>query len=122
MSAISKSLSFVSGPALLALVLTAGPAEATISKTEQTACDVLNEGCEDNCFEKARECGRTDSADYDRCRKDCSTICDYKRSDCLRDADKDAPKPIRPLPKKDLPELQPEGTKPKAPKGDIQQQ
>lgn len=122
MSAVSKALSFVFGLALL--VLTAGPAEATISKTEQTACDVLNEGCEDNCFDKARECGRTDSDDYDRCRKDCSTICDYKRSDCLRDADKDAPKPIRPLPKKDLPELQPVEPKmqPKVqPEGGVQQ-
>ena len=120
MSAVSKALSFVSGPPLLLvlLVVTAGPGEALISKQEEADCWVDWQGCKSNCGEKAKECGAQEST----CYKDCKTVCDYKQSDCLRDADKDAPKPIRPLPKKDLPELQPEGAKPKAPKGDIQQQ
>jgi hypothetical protein len=89
MRAKSKALWFISLPALLLalLVLTAGPGEAVISKDEEKVCDILNEGCENQCYDKARECGK----DSDRCLKDCQTICDYKRSDYLTKADKDAP-------------------------------
>jgi hypothetical protein len=126
--ALSKTLALLSIPTLLLtlLVLTVSPGQAEITKEEEASCWVDRVGCRQDCATKAKECGSPGSAGEDTCFKDCSKICDYKQSDCLRDADKSAPVPFKP---KVQPKVTPGGAEtPGAetpnvqPKGGIQQQ
>jgi hypothetical protein len=81
-------------PVLLIVLpmLTATSASAVITDTERDNCQSDWTHCESNCTLKAGECGEPGSKNHNSCYKDCRKICDYKKSDCLGDADKDAPK------------------------------
>jgi hypothetical protein len=97
-----------------------------IDKEESDACASDLARCKSDCSINAREFGKVGSKDFDSCYSDCRKICDYKKSDCLDDADKDAPK----APKtKVQPKVKPGGAETPGtenpnvkPKGGIQQQ
>jgi hypothetical protein len=126
MSAKSNALRFLAVLAVLPamLALTVLPAGAVIDKEESDACASDLARCKSDCSINAREFGKVGSRDFDSCYSDCRKICDYKKSDCLDDADKDAPK----APKtKVQPKVKPggaetPGTENPKPKGGIQQQ
>lgn len=82
-------------PALVLALFAVSPAGAVIDNQERDNCQTDWVGCESNCTQKAIECGKPGSKGHNSCYSDCKKICDLKKSDCLADADKDAPKPAK---------------------------
>lgn len=120
----SKALSFGLLPALplVLLALTAGLGRAEITREEKNSCNNAYGDCDMACNAKATECGPVGSKNAAQCYRDCTTICTLRHSDCLTDADKDAPKPFSRIPRGPLPQLEQVPATPDVPpKGGIQQ-